>query len=84
MIVGTQSLGHDWESAALGPYRLDGQPPAQPGQVVLDRAVARQAGIKVGDRVEVAVGGGVSTFQVTGLAGARDEMSRLGTLLLRR
>ncbi|SCF48946.1 putative ABC transport system permease protein [Micromonospora matsumotoense] len=75
VIVGTQSLGHDWESAALGSYRLDGQPPAQPGQVVLDRAVARQAQIKVGDRVEVAVGGGVSTFQVTGLAGARDEMS---------
>lgn len=68
VIVGTQSLGHGWESAQLGPYKLDGQPPAQAGQVVLDRAVARLAHVKVGDRVDVVVGGIASSYQVSGIA----------------
>ncbi|WP_329008189.1 ABC transporter permease [Micromonospora rifamycinica] len=68
VIVGTQSLGHGWDSAQLGPYRLDGQPPTQSGQVVLDRAVARLAGAKVGDRVDVVAGGVTSSFQVSGIA----------------
>ncbi|MBO4163583.1 MULTISPECIES: FtsX-like permease family protein [Micromonospora] len=76
VIVGTQSLGHGWESAQLGPYRLDGQPPAQAGQVVLDRAVAKLARVKVGDRVDVVVGGVTSAFQVSGIATPPGEVSQ--------
>ncbi|SBT43729.1 ABC transporter permease [Micromonospora auratinigra] len=76
VMIGSQSLGHGWGSAQLGPYRLDGQPPAQPGQVVLDRAVARAAGVKVGDRVDVVVGGASSSFQVTGIAAPPGELDQ--------
>ncbi|MFJ8689736.1 FtsX-like permease family protein [Micromonospora wenchangensis] len=76
VIVGTQSLGHGWESAQLGSYKLDGQPPAQAGQVVLDRAVAKLARVKVGDRVDVVVGGVSSSFQVSGIATPPAEMGQ--------
>nr|AGI61671.1 hypothetical protein [Micromonospora sp. CMS I2-32] len=76
VIVGTQSLGHGWDSAQLGPYRLDGQPPTQSGQVVLDRAVARLAGAKVGDRVDVVAGGVTSSFQVSGIATPPGEVDQ--------
>ncbi|MBB2915619.1 putative ABC transport system permease protein [Streptosporangium becharense] len=61
--------GHDWSSAALTPYELDvGVPPAGPGEVVLDAALAGRSGTRPGDRVEVAVGGVTETYQVTGVA----------------
>ncbi|WP_026184496.1 FtsX-like permease family protein [Salinispora vitiensis] len=76
VIVGSGSLGHTWESAELGPYTLDGRPPTQAGQVVLDRRVARLAQVGVGDRVDIVVGGATSSFQVTGIAAPPGEPSQ--------
>ncbi|MET0234075.1 MAG: FtsX-like permease family protein [Kibdelosporangium sp.] len=69
VLVGGESLGHDWASAELGPYRLDsGQAPGRPGQVVLDASTARLAAAQVGSKIDVAAGGTTATFEVTGIA----------------
>src|SRR4051812_47370903 len=44
--------GHGWASAELAPYSVvSGAAPARPGEVVLDAAYAKRAGIGVGDTV---------------------------------
>ncbi|WP_433221319.1 FtsX-like permease family protein [Microtetraspora malaysiensis] len=64
-----RSFGHGWQSARLTPYRLtSGSRPAGAGQVVLDAALARKAGVSVGDRLEVVVGGRPRQFQLSGIA----------------
>jgi putative ABC transport system permease protein len=66
-----QPQGHNWASAALTPYSLRaGVAPAQPGQVVLDAALAQRSAAAVGDRVRVAAGGTTGTYRVTGVAAA--------------
>lgn len=76
VLIGGQSLGHSWDSAQLGSYRLDGQPPAQPGQVVLDDAVARAAGLHIGDRVDVVAGGAPASYQVTGIVAPSQQFDQ--------
>ncbi|WP_328472954.1 FtsX-like permease family protein [Actinoplanes sp. NBC_00393] len=63
------ALGHGWESAALGPFTTSaGQPPAGPGEVVLDAALARQAGVTAGEQVRLTVGSTTSAYRVSGIA----------------
>jgi putative ABC transport system permease protein len=67
--VAVGSLGHDWASARLGAYDLSaGRAPAAPGEVVVDSAVAAQAGLRPGDEVEVAAHGAVARYTVSGVA----------------
>jgi putative ABC transport system permease protein len=49
--------------------RRSGSPPAGPGQVMIDRASARQGHFAVGDRIEVAIGGQARPFTVAGITG---------------
>jgi putative ABC transport system permease protein len=67
--VAVGSLGHDWASARLAPYDLNaGSAPSGPGEVVVDSAVAAQAGLRPGDSVEVAAKGAVDRYTVSGVA----------------
>jgi putative ABC transport system permease protein len=61
--------GHGWASAELAPYSVvSGAAPARPGEVVLDAAYAKRAGVGVGDTVGLAAGGDLDDFRVTGVA----------------
>jgi putative ABC transport system permease protein len=69
VVVGEQSLGHDWSSAVLGPFRLDdGAAPSQSGRVVLDSKTAELADIDAGDRVSIVANGATRSFVVSGIA----------------
>lgn len=62
------SLGHGWASARLAPYTLaTGAAPGN-GEIVLDAKLAGQAGVRPGDRVDLAVTGATETFVVSGTA----------------
>lgn len=64
-------LAHGWSSAVLGPFTISaGTAPRQPGQVVLDTALAAQAGVRPGDSIEVLLGSVPSRYRVVGLAEA--------------
>ncbi|GIG58142.1 ABC transporter permease [Longispora fulva] len=68
-VPGPQSLGHAWESAALGPCTLaDGRAPATGTEVVLDAALAGRAGVRTGDQVTVQSTGAPARYTVVGLA----------------
>lgn len=64
------SFGHGWGSAPLTPFTLvEGDAP-DPGEVVLDLGSAREAGVGVGENVEVLSLGVVRGHRVSGLAEA--------------
>ncbi|MET8681530.1 FtsX-like permease family protein [Streptomyces sp. NPDC004647] len=64
-----KSFGHGWDSAALMPYELtDGKAPTAAGEVVLDSDVAKEAGVKAGGTIDVALRGQTQKFTVTGVA----------------
>ena len=66
----------------LTPWRLaDGRAPARPGEVVLDRALARKGGLAVGDGVTVLVPAPVPAT-VVGIATFGDQDSRPDTNLV--
>lgn len=69
-VVGAQPVvGHGWSSAALAPFTMrDGKPPAGPAEIVLDAELARGANVRVGDRVDVAIGNSPSTYTLAGIA----------------
>jgi putative ABC transport system permease protein len=46
-----------------------GAPPARPGEVVLDTALAQRSATTVGSRIRVAAGGTTRTYRVAGIAG---------------
>ncbi len=46
-----------------------GAPPAGPGQVMIDRASAAKGGYRIGDRIQIAIGGQARAFTVTGITG---------------
>jgi putative ABC transport system permease protein len=61
-----------WPSDRLfqGIYtRRAGRPPTGPGQVMIDRASARQGHFTPGDRIEVAIDGRAMLFTVSGVTG---------------
>lgn len=70
---GAYLAGHGWESAGLTPYTLRGDEPGQ-GEVVLDATSAEHAGVRAGDRVEIAVRGEPERFVVSGVATAAHQV----------
>ncbi|MCB0941190.1 MAG: ABC transporter permease [Mycobacterium sp.] len=65
-------LGYDTATGVGGPWAMaEGRAVAGPGEVVLDRILARKNGLRVGDSVEIVDG----TFTVVGLS---DQTAALG------
>ena len=65
-------LGYDTATGVGGPWAMaEGRAVAGPGEVVLDRILARKNGVRVGDSVEIVDG----TFTVVGLS---DQTAALG------
>lgn len=59
---------HGWESAALTPYALvTGEAPTGPGETALDEGLARAAGVRPGDRIDLTAHGATAPYRVTGL-----------------
>jgi putative ABC transport system permease protein len=77
----TQSWGHSWTSAALGPFSLrEGDEPAGGGDVVIDAGLAQRSGLRVGDQVTVQLRDGSRQFRVTGVAGSEVASVRQAAL----
>jgi putative ABC transport system permease protein len=72
-IGSASALGHAWDSAVLTPYALSGRAP-EPGEVVVDAALARSAGLAVGGELPVAAHGSVGSFRISGIAEAPQAM----------
>ncbi|MEH6377979.1 ABC transporter permease [Streptomyces sp. KLMMK] len=66
-----KAQAHGWESAALTPYALTAGSAPAAGEVVLDVATARRAGVATGDRIRIAAHGGSAGYRVSGVAAAR-------------
>lgn len=63
--------GHGWASAALRPGALaSGRAPAGRGEVVLDKGLARRAGVATGDSVQVMAGAAPVAYRVSGVTTA--------------
>ncbi|RLU94847.1 ABC transporter permease [Streptomyces griseocarneus] len=75
-VRGEKAEAHGWESAALTPYALDSGSAPAPGEVVLDAATARRAGVTTGDRVEITARGTSAAYRVSGVATARGDVPR--------
>jgi putative ABC transport system permease protein len=66
-IAGRPVAGHGWSAAVLTPFSLrEGAEPSENG-VVLDRDLAAQSGVSVGDQVDIAIGAVPRKFTVTGV-----------------
>ncbi|MEW2350514.1 MULTISPECIES: ABC transporter permease [unclassified Streptomyces] len=71
-VDGKDSYGHAWASAALTPFALvDGAAPTADDQVVLDRELARRAGVATGAKLTVQSTGSPRTYRVSGIAAPR-------------
>lgn len=67
---GRESWGYGWASAALTPLEVRaGSAPAGAGEVVVDAATARRAGLEVGDTLSVQATGAPTAYTVSGVAG---------------
>ncbi|WP_370971116.1 FtsX-like permease family protein [Amycolatopsis sp. cg9] len=78
VLGGTQSLGHNWDAAGLAPFTLrEGRAPAAPGEVVLDAALAADAGVGVGGQVRIATRSAPAEFRVSGVVDAMSRQSAL-------
>ncbi|MGW1075619.1 ABC transporter permease [Streptomyces sp. NPDC002537] len=63
------SLGHSWQSAALGPFTLrSGRAPAAADEVALDAALADRAAVRTGAPVTLATTGPPRAYTVVGVA----------------
>lgn len=60
---------------------LDGEAPSGPDEVAVDGATAERVGIEVGDRVQVALAGGLRDVTVTGTVGLGDTDGFAGAAL---
>ena len=69
-----RTAGHGWGSTKLFvDGKVDGSAPAGDGEVALDSATAATAGVRVGDKVEVAAAGrDAAAYRVTALVDAPD------------
>ncbi|MFC9297145.1 ABC transporter permease [Streptomyces sp. NPDC057011] len=66
---GKPSYGHSWTSAPLTPFTLaEGAAPAAANEVVVDRELARRAGIRPGTELTVQSTGSPRAYRVTGIA----------------
>ncbi|MFD4675322.1 ABC transporter permease [Lentzea sp. NPDC058450] len=61
-------FGHGWNSAVLAPFTLKEGTAPQGGSVVLDSALAAEAGVRVGDEVRVMTRSEPVTYRVAGVA----------------
>ncbi|WP_439657148.1 FtsX-like permease family protein [Lentzea sp. HUAS TT2] len=65
------SFGHNWDSAVLAPFALkEGNAPKSGGEVVLDSALAKAAGVGVGGEVRVMTRSVPESYRVAGVAEA--------------
>lgn len=63
----TRSWGHPWSTAkAEGASLVDGAAPSTDNEVAIDQEVAEEAGVSVGDRIEVQLATGLQSFVVSG------------------
>ncbi|MCX4735224.1 FtsX-like permease family protein [Streptomyces sp. NBC_01363] len=63
------SYGHSWASAPLTPFRLvAGRAPSADDDVVIDRALAEQNGLKTGDRLTVQSTSAPRPYRISGIA----------------
>ncbi|WP_129839748.1 ABC transporter permease [Streptomyces sp. RFCAC02] len=66
---GTDVTAHGWSSARLTPYRIaEGEPPSGPDGIVLGEQLAREAGLRPGDRAGLRVNGTPRDYIVSGVA----------------
>ncbi|MFJ4814328.1 ABC transporter permease [Streptomyces sp. NPDC088801] len=71
------SLGHAWDSAALGPFTLrSGRAPAGDREVVLDGALAERLDAGVGGTVRLTGVDGLRSYRVSGIAEPPREPAR--------
>ncbi len=72
ILGGRVGIGTSWPDdpplATRYPLR-QGRPPAGPGEVAIDAASARRAGLRVGDQVRVVVHGAARPFTISALVG---------------
>ena len=69
-IANPGTAGHGWSSTRLLPgYHLDGTAPAGPGEVAVDAATARAAGVRPGDQLRVVAAGHSSRYRVSAVVG---------------
>jgi putative ABC transport system permease protein len=71
-LPGQFGVALSWPAAA--PFQAiftgrSGTPPTGPGQIMIDRASAREGDYAPGDRIEVAIGGQAMPFTVSGITG---------------
>ncbi|MBT3155346.1 ABC transporter permease [Streptomyces sp. CHD11] len=69
--TGTASdVGRNWVAdPALNPFRLaSGRPPAEVGEIMIDRSLADDAGVAVGDVAQVLTATGMHDATITGIA----------------
>ncbi|MDU0288347.1 FtsX-like permease family protein [Saccharothrix longispora] len=72
---------YGWGSAALAPLEVrEGVAPARPRDAVLDAALADRLGVRVGDRLPVALGGEPREYTVTGVAAGAGDTGRQAAL----
>jgi putative ABC transport system permease protein len=69
-----RSEGHGWSSAALTPYGLIAGRRPRHDEVVVDARLA--AGIRLGEKLQVAVPAGMRTFRVSGIAASPGSADR--------
>ncbi|MEU6862109.1 FtsX-like permease family protein [Streptomyces sp. NPDC046876] len=68
-VDGKPSYGHAWTSAALTPFTLaEGAAPVGADEVVVDRELARRAGLKPGAELTVQSTDSPRTYRITGIA----------------
>ncbi|MFD4637731.1 FtsX-like permease family protein [Lentzea sp. NPDC058436] len=67
-LAGRPSFGHNWDSAVLAPFTLKQGSAPKDGEVVLDAALAAEAGVAVGGEVRVMVRSAPVTYRVAGVA----------------
>lgn len=67
--VSRPSYGHSWASAPLTPFRLvSGRAPSAGDDVVIDRALAEENGLKPGDRLVVQSTSAPRPYRISGIA----------------
>ncbi|AXE80604.1 FtsX-like permease family protein [Streptomyces atratus] len=68
------SYGHSWASAPLTPFALvSGRAPASEDDVVIDRGLAEQKGLKPGDRLVVQSTSTPRPYRISGIAAPADR-----------
>ncbi|NUT34256.1 MAG: FtsX-like permease family protein [Hamadaea sp.] len=78
---GPPRIGGNWIAGVGGAELRDGHAPANDGEVLLNVELARKAGLKVGDRVQVITPQGNRTFDLAGTFGYEGGLDGRGGVL---